>query len=269
MQQYKFNKSKHVHLLDDKPLTGTSSVEDVLNKPLTWWASGLAVQKLGVPDAKVFTKIKKGTETEEELVALQDSVTKKLGELKDYTPEEYLELLEDAYRAHSTTLKDKAKDGTDLHAELEDYVKGQMGLKPKRKYDEKIQPFIDWAKENVDEFLWSEAHCFDEELWVGGICDAGAKLKDGSIALIDFKSAKEAYANHFIQCAGYVIQIEKNGLWDSKGKQNKKVDKIDKLIVFPFGAEKVEPKIRLDLDSYKQGFRSCVQLYRLLGLEKY
>ena len=187
--KYEFNGTKHLHLLDGKALTGTSSIENVLFKPLTWWASGLAVQKLGVPDAKVLTKIKRNTATEEELKKLHESVMKSLDDIKGFNPEQYLSLLEEAYKAHSTTLKSKAKEGVDLHAELEDYVKGQMRLKDVREYDKRIQPFIDWAEQNVEKFLWSEAHCYDEELWVGGISDAGAKLKDGSIALIDFKSA--------------------------------------------------------------------------------
>ena len=61
--KYKFDESidpetgkqNHLHLLDGKPLTGTSSVEDVLSKVLTWWASGLAVEKFGWLNPKKHT----------------------------------------------------------------------------------------------------------------------------------------------------------------------------------------------------------------------
>jgi hypothetical protein len=41
------DRENHVHLLNDKPLIGTSTVVGVIAKPLTWWASGLAVEEMG------------------------------------------------------------------------------------------------------------------------------------------------------------------------------------------------------------------------------
>ena len=144
-----------------------------------------------------------------------------------------------------------------------------MGIMPKREYDERIKPFVEWSKENVEEFLWSEAHCYDESLWVGGISDTGVKLKTGKLAVIDFKSSKEAYLNQFIQDAGYALQIEKNGLWNSTGTMNKRIDgKFEELIVVPFGAKVVTPVVRCNVEELKQGFVSAVSLYRLVSKEK-
>ncbi len=39
---YQFDDKQHLHLLDGKPLTGTSSVGNVLSKPLTWWSAELS-----------------------------------------------------------------------------------------------------------------------------------------------------------------------------------------------------------------------------------
>ena len=104
---------------------------------------------------------------------------------------------------------------------------------------------------------------------MGGISDAGAELKDGSYAVIDFKSSKEAYTNSFIQTAGYAIEIEENGLFNEDGTLNRKLDKqFTSLIVVPFGAEKIEPAIRTDIENYKKGFEAAVYLYRLMGLDK-
>ena len=260
--KYKFDSEQHLHELDNgsgfKPLTGTSSIGNVLAKPLTWWAAGLAVEKFGWMNPKK-------NSPESVKTALQEGWERVKGlDLKDYG-----KLLTEAYYAHSAKLKDTAKTGTDLHAELEHFVKATMGLKPMRAdYDKKIQPFIDWTEKNVKRFIASEAHCFDEELFVGGITDCIAELNDGKLAIIDFKSSKEAYINQFIQVAGYSIQVEKNGLFSEDGEYNKKLEgKIEVLIVVPFGAEVVEPSIRYDVESYKQGFRSAVVLYRLLGLE--
>src|SRR3990167_3722911 len=256
--QYQFNTTEHLHILDGRALTGTSSIGNVLAKPLTWWASGLAVEKFGWLNPKKYTP-------EVVKTALEEGFKK----VTALSLSNYEKLLGEAYKAHSVKLKDSAVAGTDLHAEIEDYVKAMMKLKPIRKYDEKIQPFIDWADENIVEFKWSEAHCFDEEMFIGGISDIGAKLKDGKLAVIDIKSSKEAYPAQFLQCAGYAIQIEKNGLWDMGGTVNKMLEqKVEALIIVPFGADKIEPAIRYDVESYKQGFRSAVVLYRLLGLEK-
>ena len=259
MNQYTFNETEHLHLLNGRPLTGTSSVENVLSKPLTWWAAGLAVSKFGWLNPKKYT-------LEERAVACEEAFER----IKNLERDDYAKLLDEAYRAHSVNLKDTAQEGTDLHAELEDWVKVQMGIKEARKItiDSKILPFVNWSSENVKRFLWSEAHCFDEDLWVGGISDAGAELMDGTYAVIDFKRSKEAYPNHFIQAAGYAIQIDKNGLWDKKGKMKKVLDKkISSLIIIPFGSEKVEPVVRNNIEDFKKGFVSCVSLYRLLGLE--
>lgn len=272
MPNYKFDDKIHLHLFNKdgewKPLTGTSSVVNVLAKVLTWWASGLAVAKFGwikKADPRKFTK----EQVKENDLERRAAAVKALTAIKKMTPSAFLELLDEAYKAHSVKLKDSAVAGTDLHAELEAYVKGKMGLKPVRKYDPKIKPFTDWAAANVKKFLWSEAHCYDELLWVGGICDAGAELLDGSIALIDFKSSKEAYDSHFIQAGGYAYQIDNGGLWDSTGTKNKQLGKqIEHLIIVPFGAEVIVPQFKNNVGDYKQGFANCVQLYRLLGMDK-
>lgn len=272
----KTGKQNHLHTLDmedgkgPKRLTGTSSVENVLFKVLSWWASGLAVGTLGWVKK---LNPKYDEVTPEEIIAndkeRKKSAMKMLKKIRLMKTDEYVELLDNAYKAHSVKLDTTAKAGTDLHAELEHWVRSQMGIGPTKDYDPKIKPFTDWANKNVKKFLWSEAHCFDEELWVGGISDAGAEMLDGTLSIIDFKSAKEAYATSFIQTAGYAIQMEKNGLWDSKGRVNKKLDqKVSGLIVVPFGSKVVEPSIRFNVEEFKDGFRWCVGLYRLLGLEK-
>ena len=259
--QYLFNEVQHLHTLDDKPLTGTSSVMDVIAKTLTWWASGLAVAKFGWRDPKKNTPEAIKQALEEGFAMIKEIITL----------DEYKKLLDEAYKAHSVKLKSTASTGKDLHKEIERYVK--YAMKPSLKlesFDPKIQPFIDWCDKNVKRFLWSEAHCFDEEMWVGGISDIGAELTDGKYAVLDAKSSPKTYINHFIQAAGYAIQIDRNGLWDSKGRHNLKLDKpMEALIIIPFGADVIIPEIRYDIDSYKNGFRHALGLYRLMGLEKY
>ena len=183
LNRYRFDEKNHIHFLDNKPLFGTSSIVGVLNKPgLTWWASGKALEPLGWTPTKEL-KAKRGI-----------SAIAKLGEIKKLKSSEYLDLLDKCYSNHKDSLEKSADKGIDLHAELERYIisvtnPGYIVLEP---FDERIKPFIEWAENNVTEWLWSEAHCYSLRLWTGGIGDAGAILKDGSIALIDFKSSKES-----------------------------------------------------------------------------
>ncbi len=256
--KYKFDLENHVHSLDGRPLTGTSSVINVLSKPLTYWASGLACECFGWLNPK-----------KHDNDAVQNALREGFDMVKALDLDSYAKLLDRAYRAHATKLKEAAGTGTDLHAELERFVKSRMGKNKETVFDPKIQPFIDWSDANVKRFIASEAHCYSERLWCGGIVDAIAELKDGTYAVIDFKSSKEAYVSQFIQAAGYAIQIMENGLFSENGKHSKNLDApIVSLIVIPFGAEKVEPSIRNNVDEYSKGFEQAVGLYRLLGMEK-
>lgn len=250
--KYQFNEKEHIHTLDDKPLMGTSTVVGIIAKPLTYWASGLAVGKLGWLNPKLSTP-----------EARKLSVETSLEQIRSMSPEDYQKLLDEAYKAHATKLKDSAEHGTDLHAELERYVKNQMANRMAT-YDEKIQPFITWANENIKRWLWSEAHCYSEKLWVGGISDVGAELMDGSFAIIDFKSSKEAYESQFIQIGGYALQIEENGLFEPDGSFSMMPDKkFTQFIVVPFGAKEVIPVSRFNVEELKDGFKACVTLHKL------
>ena len=120
---YRFDKKEHLHFLGDRPLTGTSSVENILSKPLTWWAAGLAVSKFGWLNPKKHTP-------EECAVACEEAFER----IKNLERDEYAALLNEAYRAHSVKLKDSAKAGVDLHKILERFVKAEM-----RKYKEETK----------------------------------------------------------------------------------------------------------------------------------
>lgn len=263
--RYRFDAENHLHLLDEKPLTGTSSVADVIAKPLTWWASGLAVKEFGCPDPKVLTLIKNRKATKEQIQELKNSATEFLGELKKMEADVYLKLIDRAYRAHSLTLKEKASEGTDLHAELERFVKNEMAGNQlmTEAYHERIHPFINWARKNVKKYLWSEIHCYSEKHWLGGISDLGIIDKDGKTAVIDFKSSKDAYMSQFWQCAGYGIQLQENGGFDPDGNQiMEPLQKIDYYAVVPFGAEDPTPRINVDVAGGQEAFLAEVLLYK-------
>jgi hypothetical protein len=117
--------------------------------------------------------------------------------------------------------------------------------------------------ENVNRFLWSEMHCWSETLWLGGISDCGALLKDGRFAIIDFKSSREAYASQFWQIGGYDLQISENGGYLADGEKVLDVLKpIDIYFVIPFGAEKPEPVACGDVEGCKTAYKAALTLYK-------
>ena len=153
--KYAFNNEEHVHTLDGHALTGTSSIGNVLSKPaLIQWSANETI--------KYIKENSSGYEM------FEGEQTKFLSGVTD-------ELLDKARFAHKKKKEKAAVEGTDLHAELERFVKWHMGkMKDGGNFDEKIIPFIEWASENVKQFIASEAHCYDEDLFVGGITDCVA-----------------------------------------------------------------------------------------------
>lgn len=265
MEGYRFSEEEHVHTLDGQPLIGTSSMSSVLAKGgLTYWASGLAVEKFGWINKG---NKEKGWVPKEQRLSIARNRRNEIQ--SDYNDEEYLDLLDEAYMAHTKKLKDTAKDGIDLHEECERYVKWHMNNTDAPfpdNFDKKIQPFIEWTKKNVKRFLWSEGHCYSRDLWLGGISDCGFEDKDGKIAILDFKSSKDVYLSQFWQCVGYAIQIEENGVLTSEGESVLKLDRpIDYVAVLPFGMENPEVKTNVDMVGGKEAVKCMVTLYKKLN----
>ena len=270
--RYKFlnEKGEHVHLLDGRPLVGTSRIGNVLAKPLAWYGSGKAVEVFGCPDPKVLTKIKNKKATAQEIDDLTRGLEASLRRLNVMRLDEFQFLIDKAYRAHDTYMRTRAKGGTDMHAECEKWIKEKMiGVDHVR--SDQIQPFVDWSRENVRRWLWSEGHCYSEKHWIGGICDAGYERTDGTFGILDFKSTKEAYVPQFWQCAGYDIQISENGVLDKDG--NVAGDPLNRFrpfseyCIFAFGGDTPKPYFFHDPKGAKEAFLATLLIYNRLPQE--
>jgi hypothetical protein len=254
-------KKQHVHTLGGAPLIGTTAVVGVISKPLTWWASGLAVAELGWLNQK-----------ENEPATRLLNAQKMQNEIVGMSPEEYLQLLNRAYRAHADSLNKSAGKGTNMHAELETYIKacltdnhGEPSLMAEYKHPA-VERFALWSVKNVKRFIVSEGYTYSERLWIGGIIDCVAEMKDG-IAIIDFKSSREAYVSQFIQTALYDIQMSESGIYDSDGNMIHDPLKAEMYYVFPFGTEKAEPSVRRDTDTLREAGEAAVKLYKITNLD--
>lgn len=255
--RYTDEKGEHLHTYEEKPLIGTSSVvKTAYPFANLYWASGMAVSVLGWLNPRYNSP---------------ESVKNKAGEvleqIKGFDTESYLALLEKAYKAHAEKRDLAAETGRDLHAELEAYVKECLTLnagKPMIGLRNSIQGFTDWSIVNVEKFLASEVHTFSLKKWLGGIIDCVAVMKDGKTAIIDFKSAKEAYDAHFFQIAGYDIQLRERGGYTKDGKKILKCIRADQYIVFPFGAKTLEPAFRNNTKQLREVFRSLLKTYKAI-----
>jgi len=254
---------KHLHTLDGKPLLGTSTVVGVLAKPLTWWASGMAVSLFGWLNPKLHPP-----------ESVKSRAREVFEQIRELDLDGYISLLKKAYGAHAEKMDISAEAGTDMHSLLEDYVKkmisDQDGV-PRLMNDDnegeenwkKVQLFARWAVENVEKFLYSEVHVYSEKMWTGGITDLVFVMKDGKTLIGDFKSSKEAYLSQFIQIAGYDLQQEENGILTNDGEKLSNPLKVDGYVVFPFGGKEFVPAFRYNTEELKEGFKSACVLYKL------
>lgn len=270
-------KQNHTHYLNDVALMGTSSVLNVLSKPLTWWSSGLAMGVMGWKPINIKYwedgryKTKKAP-VEPRLEAAAAMLKKIKG--RGMTPEKYLALLDQGYAAHSVKLETSADIGTQMHAALEDYVTECIENNDHKPYfaedheHKAVVLFSEWAAVNVKRFMASEAYCYSKRLFTGGIVDLVYQDNDDKYGLLDFKSAQEAYHAHFLQNAGYGIAISENGIFTKDGELIIEPPKnpFNHYAVLPYGLP--EPNVAINsesTESYKQGFEACCILYKLLN----
>lgn len=184
---YTFDQGKHLHLYDGKPLTGTTTVLQVINKPmLIQWAANQAVE---------YIKANK-------LVG---------GENNIIIP---VNVLEEAKTAHRKKKEAAGDWGTTVHAYAEHYVK--TGALPPDDADPLVKlaigHFVKWATDNGVTFLESERNVYSMDMWVGGICDLVLKIGD-QVWLADIKTSSGIYPEHFWQMGSYEICLKEMGLY--------------------------------------------------------
>jgi hypothetical protein len=142
---------------------------------------------------------------------------------------EHKEDWDGALTAWTKVRKTAAQKGTDLHSLLQNYVQQMItdqGGKPCQMNDakdddeswKKVQRFAEWATANVEQFIFAEKNTFSKALWVGGQVDCLARMKDGVLAVIDFKSSPTVYFNQLVQTAGYALQLEESGYGEAENR---------------------------------------------------
>lgn len=250
-KEFRFEEKTHRYFLDNKPLTGVTTVLGVINKPaLIPWAAKMVVEY-----------IKDNCKGDVENVYVCND-----------------EQLDEAKKAHRMKKEQAADFGTVVHDKVEGYVKAcihQNQGKPIDEYDfdlasinnltpnqvEKVAmslgKFQGWAKENVGEFVESEAKLYSEKHWYAGTVDIIYRDKDGKLWIADIKTSSGVYPEMFAQMGGYDIAWqEMNGEADVYGYVILHVDK-KKCEINPVGFH--------DTEMCREFFLHALGLYRIIN----
>jgi len=225
---------KHVYTIDDKPVTGVTTVLSVIAKPaLIQWAADMACDHIrdNFPTFDEFFK---------------DSSL--LGKL-----------LEAARTAHAKK-RDKAADqGTDTHAHIETIVKVAIekfnGFLPEKSVSNHpgVQSFINWAMANNIKFIESEKRMYSREWWIAGTTDLVFE-KDGQRFVGDVKTMKKIWdRTPFLQCAAYMKMLKETDPAEYHGSC---------IINIPKETNVVETVYSYDFEADMKAFEAALTLYR-------
>ncbi len=194
---YEFNKEKHHHSFDGKPLMGVTTVLSVISKPmLIQWAANMACDY--IKDAQVWKLV---PETPPMVMIDRSDLDN---------------LIKEARSAHRKK-KEKAGDwGTAVHAAIENWIK--FGGLPELEDTQMIafNDFKEWAEDNKVKFIESEKHVWSEKMWTGGIVDLVFEM-EGKKYIGDIKTSSGIYNEAFFQMGAYHLMLEEMGVKDIEG----------------------------------------------------
>jgi hypothetical protein len=181
---FTYNDEKHEYRLDDELLPGVTTILGTLSKPaLIQWAANMAC----------------------------DYINSVMIEGKPIT----LDVIKEARTAHAKKRDKAAGQGTDVHAEIEKYIKSCIadGVTHAHSVNEahQVSRFVDWAMTNAVVFHDSERVLHSVEHKFAGTCDFTATV-GGRKLVGDIKTTSGIYdLSPFLQCAAYQIMLREAG----------------------------------------------------------
>ena len=186
--ELQFDEKKHLYTLEDKPITGVTTILKVINKPaLLQWSSNMAVEHIEREVAKIASE-------NDNLEYMKELAKKWATILKD---------AKTAYRRKA----DKAADiGSLAHAWVEKYINAKIKGEKEPEREEALalmtDNFVKWVDENKVKFLSSEQRVFSKKHWYAGTYDFDCEI-DGKVYIGDLKTSSGIYSEMFFQTAAY------------------------------------------------------------------
>lgn len=233
-ERFTFNEEEHVYTLDGKPLYGTTTVLGVIAKPmLIGWAASMTADYI------------------RENVAY--AIPGEDGGYWAIKPK----TVEEAKSAHRKKKEKAGELGTDVHKEIEEWIKTCIKLHDGLPVvtgtsSPQATEFIQWAVVKNVKFLASEKRLYSEEWWVGGTADFICEM-EGKILIGDVKTGKDIYQEFWYQTGAYAKMTEEMGLYP----------KIEGLVVVNVpkaGGLKIE--FNYDIEGNKKAFECALYLYK-------
>lgn len=258
--EVKGNRPPHIHTLNGKPLRGATELKKIIGKGdglMQWYADMSSVAALSLPVQDIKAEY-------EAARALTDKVARSraMRALCEKYPD-----FEKARYAAVDSRDESADKGTERHGKLEDYVSACIASNEGKPMPMQtaVPQFVDWAIANVEQFYFTEAYCYHEGLWFGGIGDIGMKLKDGRRVVGDHKSSREAYPDQFLQCAIYDVGLAYSGGLTKTGEKLFEWELADGYVIFPFRSDPFTPEFRWNAEEWRKGVEELEHLNRLLN----
>ena len=113
--------------------------------------------------------------------------------------------------------------------------------------------FLEWSKDKNIKVILAETPLVSETMQVGGTPDLYAEV-NGEKVLIDFKTGKAIYDEHFIQVAAYRMLLEEIG------------HKVDKAIIVRIGRDETEgfeTRTITNFTTHEQIFKHLLVIHKL------
>ena len=231
----KFDEKLHLYTLDDKPITGVTTILKTISKPqLIQWSANMAVEYIEKEVAKI------GLES---------------------ISDKWEEILKQAKTAHTRKANKAAGTGTAAHSWCEQYINAKIKGEKEPERDESLalmtDNFVKWAEEGKVKFISAEQRVFSREKWFAGTYDFDCEI-DGKLYLGDLKTSSAIYPEMLLQCAGYRIAVEEMNRPD--------IVPFDGSIVVNCKKDgKMDWIISKDYEKEKKAFLSALDIYRYIS----
>lgn len=250
-------KKRHDYFLDDKKMTGVTSVLNVIAKNnLIQWSADLAA--IAGLEAEQIIGIKKEYDAIQIIEDWKEKKQAKLALDKKYP------IYKTVRTSHITKRDDAGQKGTDVHAEIEmiikDVINKKEGLISESLHgNSQVQHFINWAETNKVKFLESEKKMYSENKFFAGTADFTCEI-DSKKYVGDIKTSSGIYGREpFFQVAAYRFMLEEMNEKDFNGSV---IVNIKKSGVFD---EQKDVHWSFDYATDLRGFLSALELYRIIN----
>lgn len=241
MDNFTFEPKTHTYALDGKKMTGVTTVLQVIAKPnLIQWAADMACDYI------------KGS------LDIEKTQYSHQVQFKD----EFDDVLAEARVAHRKKKEKAGAQGTDTHAQIEEYVKAAIKeggeLSGWMCANDAVASFVDWSIKNKIKFIESEKVMYSKDWFVGGTCDLVFE-QEGKRYVGDIKTMKKMWDRvPYFQCAAYMKMLKETDKTKYDGSC---------IINIPKETNQVETFYSYDHESDLKAFEAALTLYRALQNE--